>query len=297
MNIHCLCIVRDEIDVLKHTLEAALEWARIIYVSDNGSTDGTWELLQDYGSRHPKIVLTERELGPYREAVWAEMANEFATEAREDDWWCRLDADEIYIDDPRQVLARVPPREKIVWSASVQYYFTDVDLAAYRRNPRRFTEEWDPSLLRHYSANWSEPRFVRHDPGVDWSGTWPENFYQLRSARRRIRLRHYQYRSPPQIQRRMSLRLRSPEKMFRHEKTKGWLTGGLSQEDLVWPNTTQAEEDLWRTRIVRADALDYDDGESALRIDQKRLPRMWGRPTFIQKAVGRIRRPLVRGHE
>jgi glycosyltransferase involved in cell wall biosynthesis len=288
MNIFCVCTVRDEVDVVGYCLDAALNWARAVYVCDNGSTDGTWELLQDYARRFPQIVLVERELGPYRNSLRGEMANRFLAEARAGDWWCRLDADEIYVDEPREFLARVPAAEKIVWSVSIHYYFTDVDLAAYERDPALYREQWKPKRPRFYQANWTEPRFVRHIPGVRWTDAWPEGFYEMRSARNRIRLRHFQYRSPPQIQHRLRLRLQSGDKAFRHEKSQGWLTKGLRPEDLVWPDPPRNEGELWRNRIVRASALDEDDGSGHLRVDPALLPSMWGRPSLWKRALGRF---------
>jgi hypothetical protein len=57
------------------------------------------------------------------------------------DWWCQLDADEIYIDSPRDFLADVPPNCDTVWSASFQYYFTDDDLARYERVPSLYADD------------------------------------------------------------------------------------------------------------------------------------------------------------
>jgi hypothetical protein len=47
----------------------------------------------------------------------------------------QLDADEIYIDDPRVFLAKVPDRSQTVWSASFQYYSTDQDVILYQQDP------------------------------------------------------------------------------------------------------------------------------------------------------------------
>jgi glycosyltransferase involved in cell wall biosynthesis len=288
MGVFCVCVVRDEADIIRHTLDAALGWAEGIYIVDNGSTDGTWELLQTYAERFPKVVLLERELGPYRHSLWGEIANRFLINASARDWWCRLDADEIYVDDPRDFLSRIPAREKIVWSLSIQYYFTDIDVAAYERNPTSYTKRWHPGRLRYYQANWSEPRFVRHVLGRRWEGAWPEGFYEMRSARKRIRLKHFQYRSPPQIQHRLRLRLSTGAKAFRHEKTEGWLTKGLTPADLVWPDAPASDEELWRSRIVRATALDRNDENNQPHVNPRLLPAMWGRPSLLRRAIGRI---------
>lgn len=43
MKIHCVCVVKDEVDVIEQTLKAASQWSDFIYVLDNGSCDHTWE--------------------------------------------------------------------------------------------------------------------------------------------------------------------------------------------------------------------------------------------------------------
>jgi len=285
LNIFCLCLIRDEVDIIEHTLDAALDWARAIFICDNGSTDGTWEILQDYSRRHPQVVLAEREMGVYSHSLWGRLANEHLSEATNGDWWCRLDADEIYIDDPRAFLARIAPCYQVVFSASVHYYFTDRDLASYERDAVPYTEQWSPDQLRYYLTNWSEERFVRHVPGVRWEGGWPAGFWQMWSARKRIRLRHFQYRSPPQIQRRLQTRLTNNEGFFVHERKDEWIPRGLRQEDLMWPGQPPTVQDLWRTRIVKADALHFDAGDDGhVRVDAKLLPAMWGHRPLVKRA-------------
>src|SRR6185503_20432428 len=67
MRIHGLCVVRDEADIVGHALDTALEWADDVHVLDNGSGDGTWELLQDYASREPRVVLVGRDEEVFRD--------------------------------------------------------------------------------------------------------------------------------------------------------------------------------------------------------------------------------------
>ncbi len=44
--------------------------------------------------------------------------------------WCRLDSDEIYIDDPINFLSAVPDKYGFVFSASFNFYFTDLIFTA-----------------------------------------------------------------------------------------------------------------------------------------------------------------------
>lgn len=56
MRIYSLCLVKDEADIIEYTLSRAAEWSHRIFVMDNGSTDGTWELVQRLARRLPGIV-------------------------------------------------------------------------------------------------------------------------------------------------------------------------------------------------------------------------------------------------
>ena len=49
-QIHCIMLTKNEADVIACCLQAALKWADFIYIYDNYSTDGTWEILQSLQS-------------------------------------------------------------------------------------------------------------------------------------------------------------------------------------------------------------------------------------------------------
>jgi len=49
-------MVRDEEDILPQTLAHILTWCDALYVYDLGSTDRTWEIVQDFAKRDSRIV-------------------------------------------------------------------------------------------------------------------------------------------------------------------------------------------------------------------------------------------------
>ena len=53
------------------------------------------------------------------------------TVASPGDWWCVLDADEIYIDNPKKFLGSVPEKYDFIYAAIYHYYITDADVEAY----------------------------------------------------------------------------------------------------------------------------------------------------------------------
>src|SRR5687768_11826297 len=108
MRIFGICLVKNEADIIAFSLQKASEWAHKIFVYDNGSTDGTWEAVQELAKTNDKIIPWKSEAKPFRDGLRGEVFNEFRHLAQKGDWWCcRLDSDEFYLDDPREVLSKV----------------------------------------------------------------------------------------------------------------------------------------------------------------------------------------------
>lgn len=261
MAIFSICCVRDEVDVLGQTLRAAAEWSDRILVLDNGSTDGTWELIEQLATELKSITVVGRELGPFRDELRGDVFQQHRDLARPGDWWCRLDADEFYIDDPREFLARVGHRYGFVRSATYNVYFTDMDLAAYEASPEAWLAMPVQERLRHYENNWSEGRFVRHRENLRWEGhIWPTN--RGRIYRDRIRLLHYQYRSPEQIAGRLEIRLQSPA-VFLHETIRELMVPESASNN--WApealRTMPTGTAVWTDRIRPAADCDVDTGD------------------------------------
>src|SRR4051794_8304478 len=215
MKIFSICCVRDENDIIQETLAAALTWSDRIFVFDNGSIDGTWETLQSIAQNNPKIAIVGHDSRPFTDELRGEIFERCKSVASPGDWWCRLDSDEIYIDEPASFLAGVPGTFGFVFSASFEFYFTDVDLLRYEEDPIQWLARPAPERLKFYQNNWSEPRFVRHRDDLHWAGLiWPAN--RGRTFRSRIRVKHFPYRSPAQISRRLEIRQTQPV-LFKHE--------------------------------------------------------------------------------
>ena len=62
MRIHCLCVVKNEDDILAEVVEKAAVWADTIFIVDNMSTDGTPQVIRSLAERFPNV----RDLGVYR---------------------------------------------------------------------------------------------------------------------------------------------------------------------------------------------------------------------------------------
>lgn len=274
MKIHCICIAKNESDIIAQTLTKASEWCDYIYVVDNASEDSTWEKVLDLSKKYP-VIPHKQDNRTFYDGMRAEIFHDFRSNSQPGDWWCRLDADEFYIDDPRTFLNTVPNRYQAVWGASFQYYFTDQDLERYQQDPRSFSDNVSvEEKCRYYLNDWSENRFFKYDPNIVWDKNrgWP---YFGAIYPQRIRLKHYQYRSPQQIQRRFMDRLKvrsGGTSVFLHEvqaiSDREQTTNSLSSLSTV-PCFT---DDMWKKRIVKASELNFDHQNNVYLMREDLMP-------------------------
>ena len=128
MKIHGICVAKNEVDIITQSLTEASNWCDFIYVYDNGSTDGTWEAVCQLAERISNVIPFNSEDKVFSEYLRGEVFNAYKANAREGDWWCRLDADEFYIDDPSVFLTHVGSAYDVAWAIHFQYYFTEQDV-------------------------------------------------------------------------------------------------------------------------------------------------------------------------
>lgn len=270
MKIFGNCLVKNEGDMIEETLTKALRWCDRIFVFDNGSTDGTWEKVVALAARDARVVAFKHAAVPFSNGLRREAFAAFRAEASVGDWWCVLDADEIYVDDPREFLAAVPRRHHVVWGAYFQHQFTDVDAARCERDPRAYPPHTPAEdALRYFRCDYSEVRFYRHRPGLVWeTGVAPRHLGVVHP--RRIRFKHYQYRSPAQIQ----LRLETRQLAMRQ--------GCENFADY-------SSETDWRQKIVPASTCRHADEPGAWEIDEAALPR------HLEKPLHRLAKLFLHG--
>jgi hypothetical protein len=311
MRIHGLCLVKNEGDVLHETLISALHWCDHIYVFDNGSDDGTWELVNELAKQYLQIVPYKQDDVLYSNGLRADIFNAFRSNAGPQDWWCGLDADEFYIDDPRIFLAKIPDRFQTVWSASLNYYFTDRDASSYHQDPVKFLETPLQQRLRYYLNNWGELRFFRHSDDIVWTrnqGGYPLALFTAPAYPVRIWLKHFQYRSPEQIGRRLRTRRAAMEAStgFWHEVKPNWTTTIATKRDAPLDFEDSRPEfagSRWEERIVPAASLDYDAFDRRYVVNENLMPEFPVRlrhsglraviPQPIRAPLGRLRRQIL----
>ncbi len=208
MKLRGIMLVKNEEDIIRYSLEHAAHQFDSIHIIDNGSDDRTWDRVQEVAKQFSNIKPFEKVTKAFRDGLRCLPFNAFKDDAVRGDWWCRLDGDEIYLDDPKSFLSQVAWYHHVVWSCHLNFYLTEQDLSWLNElETLESLPEFNESLhLLFYRCNFSEPRFFRHHPRLKWTEdmSWPKNMGV--AAPQRIRVRHYQYRSPHQIDKRLSTR-------------------------------------------------------------------------------------------
>ncbi|MCR5765784.1 MAG: glycosyltransferase family 2 protein [Treponema sp.] len=236
MKIFAIMLVKDEADIVASVLKSAETWADKIFVLDNGSTDGTWEIIQSLAN--DKIVPWKQYFGPYHNGLRADVYNEFKHLSEPGDWWCcKLDADEIYAESPRDFLKKVPKNCQLVAKKSIDYVITKNDAKTINFYGNF---EADKKFLKHIKKEcWVEPRFFRYRKGLTWNND-PNNHTPPHTgvlSNLLILVYHYQFRSPQQMQKRLDIRNAAESKKqglsFRHVKETDWHELLLSDDDVL----------------------------------------------------------------
>lgn len=251
MNIYAIMLVKNEADIVESVIKDAERWADKIFILDNGSTDGTWETVQSL--KNDVIVPWKQYFGAYHNGLRAEVFNAFRNISKDGDWWCfKLDADEFYVENPRDFLANVPKNCHLVAKKSLDYFISPEDIEEHE-----FTGifESDRDKIKYIKKEcWCEPRFFRYRKNLAWSCD-PQNHYPPRIgvlSDHYILVRHYQYRSPQQMQKRLDVRNASQAKKaglaFRHVKETDWHELLKARDELVFDD---GQIETYRTLPVR----------------------------------------------
>lgn len=306
MNIIGICLTSDEGDVIARTLELALAWCDSIIVIDHDSSDATPKVLRSLEQKYSPRVHLMHYSGPFNNGIRSLAFTYFRelVAAGEPTWWCRLDSDEVYVDDPREFLAGVPRYYRAVAACSFQYYFTERDLERYRESPEAYRHGRAIDSLTHFACNSTELRFFR-DCGQQWlpDSPWPprDSIYPI--FKRFIRLKHYQYRYPEQMQSRLDKRtVGVAGAIFHHETRREWLASISGQAISSHRGDRSGQENeakpaSWRDRVVPNDMLDSVHSNPSFRIDSGRIEAVpalsWQAGTTALRKIRRCVAPLL----
>lgn len=263
MKIYAIMLVKNEADIVKHVLLEAKKWADKIFILDNGSTDGTWEIIQSL--KDDIITPWKQYFGDYTDGLRADVYNEFKNISKPGDWWCfKLDADEIYAEDPRKFLKQIPNNCHLVAKQSLDFVITNEDLEEYNFSGNF---ELDCPHLRYIkNPCYSEPRFFKYRKGLKWINTpyahWPQKIGVL--ADQNILCKHYQCRSPQQMQARIDLRNNTMVKkagiVWKTKKETDWHELLLKREECFYIPEIITSEVISQLKALEIDRADFKQG-------------------------------------
>ena len=208
---HALLPVRDESDIIGQCLRHMLTWADAIYVFDTGSTDNTWEIVQEFAANDRRVIPLKRDPVYYSEPLlrgW--MFHQARKNMRPGDWFLRVDADEFHhVPPPEFVRTRLRRHETIVWHQYYDFRLTASEVAAWEAGTETLADRQRPIEERRQwftPSDYSEPRLCRYRETMQWPTThsFPVNAGYV--ARERFPIRHYPHRDPAQLDRRCRLR-------------------------------------------------------------------------------------------
>ncbi|MBX2926531.1 MAG: glycosyltransferase family 2 protein [Saprospiraceae bacterium] len=249
MKIFGICLVKNESDIIAYSLLESLKWADKIFVYDNGSTDNTWDIVKELAKHNDAIIPFKSEAKPFRDGLRAEVFNAYRHLAKPGDWWCvRCDTDEFYVDNPKEFLPQISRLHHVVASMHFEYRLTIEDVTELTFD--KPVEELIAQLrYYHYKQN-CEIRFVKHRKRLKWPEGQGFGYPKHKGilAPQRVKVQHFQYRSPDQIQNRIEVRKMATEQgyqFFKRDVVSSW------EEKLVPRNECILDDGTFKTGFVR----------------------------------------------
>lgn len=215
MRLHAFLLVRDEGDIIAQTLAHLAGCFDSVHVLDTGSTDQTWSIVRDFSQREPRITAHARWEVSGNVGLRAYMFERVRDSIDPGDWIARVDADEFYHIPPRAFLAQyVAPHESRVFAQHYEFVVLRSEFEAWERIERETdVAPLSPSDIQaartRYIVDqsmWFECRLMRFRRSMRWHHTQGNPFNPGLTARLRIPIRHYRWRSLSQMRTRLALR-------------------------------------------------------------------------------------------
>lgn len=206
IRIFCYCVCKNESDIIYEVLESASDWAYKIFVWDNDSTDHTLDEIEKASQDFSNVIFCGVRKDSFSSALRGQLIQEVKAYAKPGDWWCKLDADETYFNDPRRYLARVEANANCVWGTMIDFKFTDQDYKQWQKDPAKYESSKVHGRLRYYECVWIERRFFKHMRFLFWPKGRRNPPLAVMHSSIRIPFANYRYRYPAQIKKRVGLR-------------------------------------------------------------------------------------------
>lgn len=260
MRFHCLMLVRDEGDVIAQTLAGLLTWTDTIWIFDTGSTDNTWEIVQEMAAKDKRIHAIKRQPLVFSDTFRGYLFDTARKQMDPGDWVLRVDGDEFYhIAPPDFVRTRVRPHETAVHLQWYYFRLTQTEADNYINGTVSIEEDRKRPIedrRRFYKiSSYAEPRMFKYRKTMQWSNELYGAHNSGLVARERIPIRHYPHRDPLQMSRRYLLRAAimraNPRATGDHWKLEDW------RKDVV---DDQGRSESQKTGVGMADNAGVDSG-------------------------------------
>lgn len=219
-------LVKDEGDIIEECINHAAQFCDYILVLDNGSTDRTYEICKN----HPRVNYCEQIVCTFSDSLrnhLLEASKEYLTNGI--DWFLGLSADHFFDTDPREDIRRaIAENSDVITYDVAQYYFTDKDYIEATNNKDNWLSKSVEERIKYYTINYFDfPVAFRLKTDMiykDEVTEWPAIKTKRISSFKPI-LKHYQFRSIEQLQKRLELRkeeIHKGFKGFRHYRSFDW---------------------------------------------------------------------------
>ncbi|GBL04237.1 glycosyltransferase family 2 protein [Glaciecola sp. KUL10] len=217
MRIYGFMLVKNEVDILQNTLESLLKFGSFehVYIFDNGSTDGTYELAKSLESSMVSVNKLEK---PFSDNLKYETVYEFSKCFETGDWFAILDADELYAEPLLPIIeSAIQHGSNMIATKSAQFYFSDNE-ESFAFNPKLPATQ----QRNYYLINYGEPRVFRFEHKKRLSADYVKsNPPYLKQAEQLLAVMHFQFRSAEQTQLRIDTRIKNNK----HSGNWGHITG------------------------------------------------------------------------
>lgn len=213
-NIVAMMFAKDECDILPTTIQEAMKQVDSLFISDDGSVDGTWEIIKYYKQAYPdKIEHIQQQPDRNDQGQRNALLNEIRRRYKPENTWVQtIEADIIlYTTDLRELISRKAEQDvRVTWHNlnAVRADWTGV---------HEFYPKWPDDIRKIMPGfHWLEefPGYTyRPLPGLFFDAVWrpwPRGFSQYMKPEPRVRRAkldgnktpltlHYGYRGPTHL--------------------------------------------------------------------------------------------------
>jgi glycosyltransferase involved in cell wall biosynthesis len=200
MAVAGIAMMKDEADIARPTIINMAHNVDFLVLADNGSTDGTRELIEKLSETYPITLLDDEERGYYQSAKMTALATVAGDMGA--DWVVPFDADEVWYnrfgDTLKDLLENVKPQWLTVAAELYDHVSTGLDLL----------DEVDPTVRmgwrRDYAAKLNKVACrVRDDLTIEQGNHGARYNGGATKLKSPFCVRHFAYRSPAQFVRKV----------------------------------------------------------------------------------------------